>query len=447
MREPPPSPNGPKRWAVWSLPYPVLAIVLLVEVLAVGILVAPLRDGIGPLPESWVLTLGVLVAAGIISTEASLGVERVRQKSSDESPHIDLSSVWAFAAAVLLPGALASAVALAIYGHLYARVWRRSGVPPYRALFSTATVVLAVEAAAGVTELAAPEALFRSMAGLGAVVLALLAYAAVNMVLVVGVIVLSGPNRDFATFRQMLFCGDEAVLEFATLSMGALAAGAMAALGPAYAVLVLPPLIVLHRTVLVRQLEEEASVDGKTGLLNAAAWHTRAGRALRLAEREGGHATALVLDLDHFKLVNDRYGHLVGDQVLAAVADAVRAEVRDGDVVGRFGGEEFVVLLPGVVGEDGRAAAAAVAERIRKRIDSMCVDVLDGPGSLVINHLTVSIGGATFPRDGSDIGQLLEVADNAMYAAKRAGRNTVRMGMHAVPNGPVVPRPTPYRRT
>jgi len=137
----------------------------------------------------------------------------------------------------------------------------------------------------------------------------------------------------------------------------------------------------------------------------------------------------------------------VGDQVLAAVADAVRAEVRDGDVVGRFGGEEFVVLLPGVVGEDGRAAAAAVAERIRKRIDSMCVDVLDGPGSLVINHLTVSIGGATFPRDGSDIGQLLEVADNAMYAAKRAGRNTVRMGMHAVPNGPVVPRPTPYRRT
>jgi diguanylate cyclase (GGDEF)-like protein len=204
---------------------------------------------------------------------------------------------------------------------------------------------------------------------------------------------------------------------------------------------------VLHRTVLVRQLEEEASVDGKTGLLNAAAWHTRAGRALRLAEREGGHATALVLDLDHFMLVNDRYGHLVGDQVLAAVADAVRAEVRDGDVVGRFGGEEFVVLLPGVVGEDGRAAAAAVAERIRKRIDSMCVDVLDGPGSLVINHLTVSIGGATFPRDGSDIGQLLEVADNAMYAAKRAGRNTVRMGMHAVPNGPVVPRPTPYRRT
>jgi diguanylate cyclase (GGDEF)-like protein len=157
-----------------------------------------------------------------------------------------------------------------------------------------------------------------------------------------------------------------------------------------------------------------------------------------------------VLDLDHFKLVNDRYGHLVGDHVLAAVADAVRAEVREGDVVGRFGGEEFVVLLPGVVGEDGRAAAAVVAERIRKRIDTMTVSVPDSPGPLVIDHLTVSIGGATFPGDGGDLSQLLEVADSAMYTAKRAGRNTVRMGLHAVPNSvpnsAVLPRSAPHRR-
>ncbi|OLT21699.1 hypothetical protein BJF78_34135 [Pseudonocardia sp. CNS-139] len=415
--------------------------------LAVGLLAGDAAAGIGPLPDAWLLTLGVLVGAGILSTEASLGVERVRQKSDDASPHIDLSSVWAFAAAALLPGVLAAGVAVVIYAHLYARVWSRSDVPPHRALFSTATVVLAVQAAGFVTDLVPADELFHTLAGLGAVVLALLAYAAVNMVLVVAVIVLSGPNRDFATFVQTLCRVDEAVLEFATLSMGALAAGAMAALGPLYALLVLPPLIVLHRTVLVRQLEEEASVDGKTGLLNSAAWHNRAGRALRRAEREGGHATALVLDLDHFKLINDRYGHLVGDQVLAAVADAVRAEVREGDVVGRFGGEEFVVLLPGVVGEDGRTAAHAVAERIRKRIDTMRVDVPGGPGPVVVSHLTVSIGGATFPRDGSDLSRLLEVADTAMYAAKRAGRNTVRMGLHAVPDGAMLPRPTPYRRT
>jgi len=434
---------GVTRWSVWSLPFPVLAVILAVEFLAVGTLATGALRDLAALPPNWPVVLVVLVVAGIVSTEASLGVERVRHRT-DESPHIDLSSVWTFAAAALLPGALASAVVIGIYGHLYARVWRRSGVPPHRALFSTATVVLAVQAAAAVTGLVERGSLFQTLEGLGAVLLALLAYAAVNMVLVVAVIVLSGPNRDLHTFLHVLAHGDEAVLEFATLSMGALAAGAMAALGPAYAVLVLPPLIVLHRTVLVRQLEEAASVDGKTGLLNAAAWHVRAARALRRAERTDARAGLLVLDLDHFKLVNDRYGHLVGDHVLAAVAAAVRAEVRDDDIVGRFGGEEFVVLLVGADGdEDARVGAVTVAERIRGRVAGMSVDVPDLRGSVVVDALTVSIGGATFPADGADLGQLLEVADTAMYAAKRAGRNAVRMGLHAVPSGGVPP--TPHR--
>jgi diguanylate cyclase (GGDEF)-like protein len=435
-------PIGVTRWSVWTLPFPVLAVILAVEFLAVGTLATAVPGDLAELPPNWSVVLAVLVAAGIVSTEASLGVERVRRRS-DESPHIDLSSVWTFAAAALLPGALASVVVVGIYGHLYARVWRRTGVPPHRALFSTATVVLAVQAAAAVTGLVERDALFHTLGGLGAVLLALLAYAAVNMVLIVAVIVLSGPNRNLPTFLHVLAHGDEAVLEFATLSMGALAAGAMAALGPAYAVLVLPPLIVLHRTVLVRQLEEAASVDGKTGLLNAAAWHLRAGRALRRAERTDAPAGLLVLDLDHFKLVNDRYGHLVGDHVLAAVAAAVRAEVRDDDLVGRFGGEEFVVLLPAGDGDDARLAAGAVAERIRKRVADLSVDVPDLRGSVVVDNLTVSIGGATFPADGADLGQLLEVADTAMYNAKRAGRNTVRMGLHVVPGG----RPTPDPRS
>jgi diguanylate cyclase (GGDEF)-like protein len=439
------APIGVTRWSVWALPFPVLAVLLVVELLALGTLATAVPRDLSVLPENWAVLLAVLVAAGIVSTEASLGVERVRHRS-DESPHIDLSSVWAFAAAALLPGALASAVVIGIYCHLYARVWRRSGVPPHRALFSTATVVLAVQAAAAVTSLVEREALFHTVAGLGAVLLALLAYAAVNMVLVVAVIVLSGPNRDLPTFLHVLTQGDEAVLEFATLSMGALAAGAMAALGPAYAVLVLPPLIVLHRTVLVRQLEEAASVDGKTGLLNAAAWHVRAARALRRAERVDGRVGLLVLDLDHFKLINDRHGHLVGDHVLAAVAAAVRAEVRDDDIVGRFGGEEFVVLLPGADGdEDARLAAVTVAERIRKRVAALSVEVPETRGGVVVDTLTVSIGGATFPAEGADLAHLLEVADTAMYAAKRAGRNTVRMGLHAVSSGPA--RPTPYRRS
>lgn len=435
------------RWAVWSLPSPVLALILVVELLAAAALIVGTGHGVGLLPQHWPWTLGVLAVAGIVSTEASRGVERVRQRT-DETPHIDLSSVWAFAAAVLLPGPLATVVVLVIYAHLYARCWRRSGVPPHRVVFSTATVVLAVQAAAAVVGQPNLSDQFRTSGGVLSILLALLAYAAVNMVLVVAVIVLSGPTRDLPTFLHVLGRSDEAVLEFATLSMGALAAGAMSAFGPAYAVLVLPPLILLHRTVLVRQLEEAASTDSKTGLLNAAAWHVHADRALRRSERADAAATVLVLDLDHFKLINDRHGHLVGDEVLAAVADAVRAEVREEDLVGRFGGEEFVVLLAGLDAGSDHCAAEAVAERIRRRIADLRVEVVTAHGRAVVDDLTVSIGGATLSPDGGDLPQLLEAADTAMYVAKRAGRNTVRMGprsdLRASRAAP--PRPTPQPR-
>jgi diguanylate cyclase (GGDEF)-like protein len=244
------------------------------------------------------------------------------------------------------------------------------------------------------------------------------------------VIVVSGPSRRLATVRQAIGPFDDVALEFATLAMGALVAAAANTFGPPYILLGLPPLIVLHRTRLVRQLEEDASTDGKTGLLTAAAWQEKAGRAVLRSEREQP-ASVLVLDLDHFKLVNDRFGHLVGDQVLAAVAASLRDEVRDEDLVGRFGGEEFVVLLRGAEGEDPRSGARAVAERIRERIAALrvAVAVAGAQETVVVEGLTVSIGGATTPRDGSDLAALLEIADAAMYEAKRAGRNLVRMGL------------------
>ncbi|MFC4950342.1 GGDEF domain-containing protein [Pseudonocardia sp. GCM10023141] len=407
----------------------MLTVILLVEVTAVVTLLATASSSFGyPLSEIG-SRMAVLVIAAVLSTEASLGVERVRHRS-DEAPHIDLSSVWAFAAAALLPPLAASGVVLLVYTHIYVRIWYRSEVPLHRVVFSTATVVLAVQAAAAVMGVVSDLNPFQEVTGLFSVVLAVFAYAAVNMVLVVAVIVLSGPVRNLATFLQVLGHGDEAVLEFATLSMGALVAGAMASFGIAYAILVLPPLIVLHRSVLVRQLEEAASIDGKTGLLNAAAWHVQASRELRRAERARDRAAVLVLDLDHFKLVNDRYGHLVGDVVLAAVAAAVRSEVRDEDVVGRFGGEEFVVLLRGIDG-DCRLGTHAAAERIRRRVAALRVEVIGPNGPIVIDDLTVSIGGAVFPPDGLDIAPLLEIADAAMYDAKNRGRNRVRMGLPA----------------
>jgi len=424
-------PTGISRWPIWSLPRSVLCIIVVVELVAVGTLVAGLARGIPPQAHGWPITLAVLAVAGIISTEASLGVERIR-RHSEETPHIDLSSVWAFAAAALLPGALASGVIVVIYGYMYLRVWRGIDVPPHRALFSTATVVLAVQAAAAVIAFGGGPDPFRSVVGLVALLAGLLAYAVVNMTLIVAAIVLSGSDRSLATFRQVLGHGDDAVLEFATLSMGALTAGAMATFGPGYAVLVLPPLIILHRAVLVRQLEEEANTDSKTGLLNAAAWDIEADRAVRRIERLEGNATVLVLDLDNFKQVNDEHGHLVGDQVLVAVAGAIRDVVRDDDLVGRFGGEEFVVLLPAPDGDPGRVGAEAVANRIRRRIEELRIEVKASFGDVVVADLSVSIGGATSPADGTQLADLLKVADAAMYAAKEAGRNRVFMGLHSI---------------
>jgi diguanylate cyclase (GGDEF)-like protein len=183
---------------------------------------------------------------------------------------------------------------------------------------------------------------------------------------------------------------------------------------------------VLHRAVLVRQLEEVAYTDGKTGLLTAAAWQAQAARAVRRAQRAGPGAAVMILDLDHFKAVNDRHGHLAGDDVLAAVAAELQAGVRANDVVGRFGGEEFVVLMPDLPGA-GRDELHLVAERLRLRIAALQVPVDTADGLLTISGLSVSIGGARVPADASTLDQVLKAADTALYAAKRGGRNRVRI--------------------
>ncbi|SHL19065.1 diguanylate cyclase (GGDEF) domain-containing protein [Pseudonocardia thermophila] len=420
-------PIGIAGWALWSLPRRVLWVVLPVELVTVVTVFATAERCISAMPENWLTRMAVLVLAGVISTEVSRGVERVRHRR-ETAPHIDLSSVWTFAAAALLPGIAAAAVVAILYAHIYLRVDRPAGVRAHQVIYTVSTIVLAVQTASAIMGVAGPNP-YTSGLGLVLVALAVLAYAAVNMVLVTLVVLLIGEQHDLATFLRLLRGDNECVLEFASLSMGALVGGAMVSLGLGYAVLVLPPLVMLHRTVLVRQLEEKANLDAKTGLLNAAAWHERAGHELRRAERANQQVAVLVLDLDHFKQINDRHGHLVGDTVLAAVADAVRAEVRDEDVVGRFGGEEFVVLLRDVDVADDRRHAEAVAERIRRRVAELAVDIKGPDGTTeCIANFTVSIGGAVRPPDGPDLVQLLETADAAMYEAKNTGRNCVRIG-------------------
>jgi diguanylate cyclase (GGDEF)-like protein len=243
----------------------------------------------------------------------------------------------------------------------------------------------------------------------------------VNSALVAGAVAVSSPQPDIG---KVLGRWDDNLLEFATLSLGAITAVALS-INPMLVVLVLPPLLVLHRAVLVRHLEVAANTDGKTGLLNAAAWHVQAERVLHRRRRGDGARGVLVIDLDHFKAVNDTHGHIAGDHVLAAVADVLRSEVRERDLIGRFGGEEFVVMLAGL---EGGGELESVAERIRGRIAELRVEIPTPDGPLTVRGLSVSVGCALMPDGGAELRDLLEVADRAMYAAKRAGRNAVRIG-------------------
>jgi diguanylate cyclase (GGDEF)-like protein len=221
---------------------------------------------------------------------------------------------------------------------------------------------------------------------------------------------------------------DDNLLELSTLCVGGLL---VMVLGhePLLSVLVILPLYVLQRSVLIKRLEELATTDQKTQLLNATTWQDGAQREISRAERENGSFGAMMIDLDHFKRINDTYGHLAGDDVLKAVAAVVKQETRAHDLVGRFGGEEFVALLPATSKED----AIVTAERIRQRVSELVISTRTNEGEAVdIQRQTASIGVAAYPLDGSSIEEVMASADAAVYAAKHGGRNRV-VGSVALP--------------
>ncbi len=417
------------RWKLWGLPAPLVTALLAVESCAALFVVASLVLAQGPAPPTAELRTATLLAVvAVLHTELGREAERARRHTLLGDLHVNMASVWFFAAAALLSPGWAGVCAVVVHGHLW---WRSVGprVPPHRQAYTTAVFVLATAAAS-----AAMAWLRASLpAGLGVLVLAagILLFFTINTALVACAVAFAAPRAGIA---QTVGTADENLLEIATLCVGALVAAVMV-VNPWLVLLAVPPLLVLQRAVLVRHLERAASTDAKTGLLNAAAWHARAERAVT-GRGQRAAASLLVLDLDHFKNVNDTYGHLAGDAVLAAVADALRAEVREGDLVGRFGGEEFVVLIaarPEHTAADALGAAQAVADRIRRRVASLAVAIDTPDGPLTVAGLTVSVGAAVRPDDCVDLRVLVHTADMALYAAKRAGRNRVRVGSVPLP--------------
>ncbi|MFO7665099.1 MAG: diguanylate cyclase [Desulfobacterales bacterium] len=171
---------------------------------------------------------------------------------------------------------------------------------------------------------------------------------------------------------------------------------------------------------LQEKLRQEAIHDSLTGLFNRRFLDETLPLELARLKRENSPLTILMVDIDHFKNINDTYGHQIGDDVLQSLGNALKTSVRAGDIVCRYGGEEFILIFPGMNATNGRTQA----EKLRVMIASQTVS---GRDQLI--SVTISIGGSVFPHDGNSSDELISVADLALYRAKQTGRNRVEFAV------------------
>jgi diguanylate cyclase (GGDEF)-like protein len=174
--------------------------------------------------------------------------------------------------------------------------------------------------------------------------------------------------------------------------------------------------MVVHQRGRTRKMQRLAMTDELTGIHNRRQIQAKGRKWFIQAREEGKPLCVLLLDIDHFKRVNDTLGHHVGDRVLTVVAQCIESQLRSLDRVGRNGGEEFLVLLPDTRLDE----AAEVAERIRQEVARLAIEEVPAD-----HPIRISIGCAEYKREDDNLGELIRRADEAMYEAKLAGRNRV----------------------
>ena len=366
-------------------------------------------------------------------------VEATRRGGTPPPGTHDLLTAWWLPAALLLPPeyALLGPVLIGAYTH-----WRARQGPLYWRAFTAAALGLAGAASSllfqSLFSLAHPHGpwLHDPVMVVGAACCAAL-FVLVNAVLValagraarpgVSRPDVSWPGGSWPSGSWPTVSRTSATRDFESLLVDAagLCAGVLVTIACTLSwvmlVVALPPVILLQRSLLHQQLRAAAQSDPKTGLLNAVAWQREAEQRIGRARRLGVAAGILLVDIDHFKRVNDTYGHLAGDDLLAATASTLGQHVRACDVLGRFGGEEFVAVLPGA----GQQEACHIAERLRGRVREIAVPARGATSPDDTVTVTVSIGVAALGLDGEDLFELLAAADAALYRAKKSGRDRV----------------------
>jgi diguanylate cyclase (GGDEF)-like protein len=253
-----------------------------------------------------------------------------------------------------------------------------------------------------------------AFAALVAVLLAALVYVFLNYLLV-GVALLLA--RGVPVRESGLLDLESQITDLMLLCVGAIVA-MLWHVNPWLIALTLLPLVLMYRALSIPQLKQQAQIDAKTGLANARHFGALFAAELERAQRFARPLAVIMADLDRFKAINDTYGHLAGDSVLAAVAQVICTTTREYDIAGRFGGEEFAIVLP----EVGLAGAQAFAERLRLAVEGARVAV---PTNATPLSVTLSLGVACFPEHGDAPTALMQAADAALYQAKAGGRNRV----------------------
>lgn len=408
-----------RAWPVWELPR-WLASYIVVVVAAYLVVLSVVSQFYALSPRQFVVLAALLLCGGAT-------VELTKRSGENAGLIRDIYGVWELPLAILLPLVYAMLVPILRLGLTQ---WRVRRIPLHRRVFTAAIIGLSYAASGalfhvltrtGFDSMASP--LQNPTAWVLAIAAAALMQWSVNTALLLPAIKGSDPG---VRTRDLLLARERVHNDVAELCVAVLVTLGIA-VSPLALVFALPFVTLLQRSVRHAQLMAASRVDSKTGLLNAGTWEREAASEVARAVRTRTPLALVLIDVDHFKLVNDLHGHLVGDKALRAIARTFKIFLRDYDLAGRFGGEEFALLLPQTSATDARQ----IAERVRVHIAEMPITVSDEPGAETL-QVTVSIGvaalGTTWERTtGSQLTDLLAGADRALYQAKNAGRNHVWM--------------------
>jgi len=402
-------------WPVWKLPPWLLAFVI------AAVLTDAVVLGLGASGVTF-RAHDLEMFAGLLACSATT-VERTRRAGENNGMVKDVYATWELPAALLLP--LVYVPVLPIVRFALTQ-WRIHRGPPYRRVFSAAVIGLSYVGAAfafhGLVRLAPGTATHPAGHALAWMTIAALCAAvqwAINQTLIWPAIKASNPG---ARLRDQVFAREPMSNDVTELCVAVIVTFCVASSIVAL-LLAFPFITLLQRSMRHARLVEDSRLDAKTGLLNAVTWERQATTELTRAIRTKAALAIAMLDIDRFKVINDTYGHLVGDQVLKEIARMLTSKLRDYDVAGRFGGEEFSLLLPQTRSVD----ALRIAERIRSSIAAMSIIAPGAVGGERV-QVTVSIGVAALDA-GTDrtYSQLMSAADAALYRAKGGGRDQVQM--------------------